>query len=138
MGRLGSGGWSGVEGVGVEVRGDVIGFEGFQVRGLGSGRSKDLGVWGRRSLGREVELKSTRSEGLGLEVGFGRFGLEELGSGLGKLGLGGAGGWGPESGVGLGRLGSGGAVGLGGLGLGELFGIRGVEVGGKLESKELE
>ena len=65
MGRLGSGGWSGVGGVGVEVRGDVIGFEGFQVRGLGSGRSKDLGVWGRRSLGREVELKSTRSEGWG-------------------------------------------------------------------------
>ena len=36
MGRLGSGGWSG-------VGGDGIGFEGFQVRGLGSGRSKEFG-----------------------------------------------------------------------------------------------
>ena len=98
MGRLRSRSWRGVGGVG----GDGIGFEGFQVRGLGSGWSKELG----------------------LEVGFGR-----LGSGLGKLGLGGYGrlrlgewsqglGWGR----GVGELRS------GGLGLAELVRIRGVEV----------
>ena len=40
------GGWSGVGGFRVGVEGDVIGFEGFQVRGLGSERSKELGEFG--------------------------------------------------------------------------------------------
>ena len=42
MGRLESWG-RGVGGIRVGVGGDVIGFEGFQVRGLGSARSKELG-----------------------------------------------------------------------------------------------
>ena len=84
MGRLGSGGWSGDGGVRVGAGRDGIGFEGYQVRGLGSGRSKELGGWGWRSSGQEVELKSRRLVGLGSEVG-----LREVGvGGVGELGLG--------------------------------------------------
>ena len=144
MGRLGSGGWSGVGEVRVGVGWDVIGFKGFQVMGLGSGMSKELGGWG--SLGR-VEIKEFGGVGvgeLGSGVRFGRLGLGKLESGLGKLGLGGTGGWDCGLGFGgwiqgLGWLGSGGGeVDSGGLGLGGLVGIRGVEVGGELGSKELE
>ena len=50
------------------------------------GRSKELGGWGRKSLGREVELKS-RSVGLGSwGQGSGGRGYERLGAGLGRLG----------------------------------------------------
>ena len=78
MERLGSGGWSGVGGVRVGFGGDGIGLEGLQVRG--SGRSKELGGWGRRSLGRGVELKSRRSVGLGSRSGVRRgWGREDWG-----------------------------------------------------------
>ena len=53
MGRLGSGGWSRVGGVLVGVGGDGIGFEGYQVKGLGSGRSEELGVGVEGVLGRD-------------------------------------------------------------------------------------
>ena len=108
MGRLGLRGGSG-------VGEDGIGFEGFQVRELGSGRSKELGgwgrrgwSWGRRSLGQEVKLESRKSVGLG----------------LGKLGLRG----------GYERLGLRGWV----YKVVELIRIRGVGVAGDLCSKELE
>ena len=80
---LGWGGWSG-------DGGDGIGFERYQVRGLGSGRSKELGGWGRRSLGQEVELKSRRLVGLDSEVGVG---VREVGvrSWVGEVGVGGIG-----------------------------------------------
>ena len=58
MRRLGSGGWSGVAGVRCGVGRDVIGFEEFEVRRFGSGRSKELGGSGRggqRSWRVEVE-----------------------------------------------------------------------------------
>ena len=60
MGRLGSGGWSGIGGVRVGVGGDGIGFEGFQVRGLWAGRSKELGVGVE---GVEVEVEGVWVEG---------------------------------------------------------------------------
>ena len=96
MGRLGSGGWSGVGGNG-------IGFGGVLVRGLGSGRSKELGVWGRRSLSR-VEIKEVGGVGVrgwvrevGVGGGYGRLGLE---AGVRSwVGVGGIGGWVREVGV---------------------------------------
>ena len=71
MGRLGSG-----------VGGDGIGFEEFQVRGLGSGRSKELGSEEFGSRGR-VGIKDVGELESGVK--FGRLGL---GGGYGGLGVG--------------------------------------------------
>ena len=117
-----------------------MGSKDFKSRGCGRGCQRSWGfggVW--------VELKSRGRRGWGRGAGVRVWVREiELGSGLGKLGLGGTGGWGwglgsgVRSWVGEVGVGGGGGVGSGRLGLGELVGIRGVEVGGKLGSKELE
>ena len=56
MGRLGSGGWHGVGGVRVGVVRDRVGFGGVHVRGLGSGRSEELGSEEFGSRGRGIEV----------------------------------------------------------------------------------
>ena len=114
MGKLGSGGWSGVGGVWVGVRGDGVGFGGTQVRGLG--RSEELGSeeFGSRGRVGKVRPRSWRVRvwGWGQELGSGSGGLGELGSGglelARKIGI-----------RGLGELGSG-KLGLEKLESGEL------------------
>ena len=72
---LGSGGWSGVGGVWVEVEGDGVGFGGVQAMGLGSRRSEELGLkgltpssWGRVGMG---EVGGVGVRGYVREVGVG-------------------------------------------------------------------
>ena len=90
VGVHGEVGVGGLEWVRVGVGGDRVGFGGAQVRGLRSGRSEELGgwSWGRRSLGRGVELRSGRLENWGQEVGVGGVGVR---AGWGQSGSGGLG-----------------------------------------------
>ena len=81
VGVIGRLGWSGVGRVRVGVVGNGVGFVGVQVRGLG--RSKELGVWGRRSLGREIDLKQRRLVGLGSGSWSQGFDLEVEAGGVG-------------------------------------------------------